>query len=226
MYKLLEYVASSSIVLKNGQNVITSARYTHALVVLLLPHENGVVPIPKVAQRPAQRPSRTATSATIALCKFAASAFLFILLAQMAWHQAKLALPSRAKGIYIITPEILKALPAIKQLQIGVLHIFCQHTSCGLTINENWDPDSRADLRDALDRIVPQDHSNSGKLYRHSAEGKDDEPAHIQSSLVGVSLTIPITKGKLQLGTWQDVMLCEFRESPHQRNLVLTAQGE
>ncbi|ORY82562.1 upf0047 domain-containing protein [Protomyces lactucae-debilis] len=145
----------------------------------------------------------------------------------MAWHQAKLALPRRAKGVYIITPDILKALPAIKQLQIGVLHVFCQHTSCGLTINENYDPDSRADLRDAMDRIVPQDTSKSGtELYRHNDEGRDDEPAHIQSSLVGVNLTIPISKGKLQLGTWQDIMLCEFRESPHQRTLILTAQGE
>lgn len=98
---------------------------------------------------------------------------------------------------------MVRELPEIKDYKIGILHLFVQHTSCALSLNENWDSDVREDMTDALERIVPYD--KKGNLYRHSAEGEDDMPAHIKSALIGSSVTIPISNGKLNTGTWQGV---------------------
>lgn len=102
-----------------------------------------------------------------------------------------------------------------------------QHTSAALSLNENWDEDVRADMSDALDRIVPEDKGGNKKgLYRHSAEGSDDMPAHVKSALVGVSVSVPITNGKLATGTWQGIWYLEFRDAKHSRKVVATIQGE
>ncbi|KAG7192377.1 uncharacterized protein KQ657_001776 [Scheffersomyces spartinae] len=138
----------------------------------------------------------------------------------MSWDQVKFSLAPRAKGSYLITQEVLAAVPQIKDYQVGMLHLFTQHTSCGLTLNENWDPDVRADMTSSFDRIVPE-----GNFYIHSDEGPDDMPGHVKSTLAGVSLSIPISNGKLALGTWQGIYLCEFRTYRHTRKLVATING-
>lgn len=119
----------------------------------------------------------------------------------MAWFQKTFTLPSKSRGSYLITDTVVKELPEIKNYKVGILHLFVQHTSCALSLNENWDSDVREDMSDAMERIVPYD--KKGDLYRHSAEGEDDMPAHIKSALIGSSVTIPISNGKLNTGTWQ-----------------------
>ncbi|KAL5117483.1 hypothetical protein ACEQ8H_004648 [Pleosporales sp. CAS-2024a] len=135
-------------------------------------------------------------------------------------------LPPRSRGSYLVTDTIVKELPEIKAYKTGLLHLFVQHTSCALSLNENWDEDVRADMSDALDRIVPEDPGSKKGLYRHDAEGADDMPAHVKSALVGASVTIPITNGKLNTGTWQGIWYLEFRDTKHTRKLVATIQGE
>ncbi|MCJ1442825.1 MAG: hypothetical protein MMC23_003322 [Stictis urceolatum] len=142
----------------------------------------------------------------------------------MSWFQKQFTLPSRSRGSYLITDHIESSLPEISQYKVGILHLFVLHTSCGLTMNENWDEEVREDMSDALDRLAPQD--KAGKLYRHAAEGLDDMPAHIKSSLVGSSVTVPITDGKLTTGTWQGIWYLEFRQARHSRKVVATIQGE
>ncbi|KAG4440115.1 hypothetical protein IFR05_004412 [Cadophora sp. M221] len=142
----------------------------------------------------------------------------------MSWFQKSLTLPSKSRGSYLITDTIVKDLPEIKTYKVGLLNLFIQHTSCALSLNENWDEDVREDMSDALDRIVPEDRK--GTLYRHSAEGLDDMPAHIKSALIGASVTIPIKDGQLTTGTWQGIWYLEFRASKHQRKIVATIQGE
>ncbi|KXH37605.1 hypothetical protein CSAL01_05798 [Colletotrichum salicis] len=142
------------------------------------------------------------------------------------WFQKQFSLPARSRGSYLITDEIVGALPELKNYKVGILHLFVQHTSCALSLNENWDDDVRADMSDALDRIAPEAGPKGQELYRHSAEGPDDMPAHIKSALVGASVTIPIKDGKLATGTWQGIWYLEFRASKHQRRLVATIQGE
>ncbi|KAI4937646.1 hypothetical protein J4E85_000081 [Alternaria conjuncta] len=143
----------------------------------------------------------------------------------MSWAQKSLTLPSRSRGSYLITDHILKEVPEIKNYKTGLLNLFIQHTSCALSLNENWDQDVRADMSTALDRIVPEDKKGQG-LYRHDAEGSDDMPAHVKSALIGASVTIPITNGKLNTGTWQGIWYLEFRDSKHTRKVVATIQGE
>ncbi|KAI9042035.1 YjbQ family protein [Aspergillus affinis] len=142
----------------------------------------------------------------------------------MSWFQKSFTLPSRSRGSYLITDHVVSELPELRNYKVGMLHLFIQHTSCGLSLNENWDDDVRADMSDALDRIAPYD--KKGNLYRHSAEGEDDMPAHIKSALVGASVTIPITNGRLNTGTWQGIWYLEFRTSRHSRKVVATIQGE
>ncbi|KAI1918438.1 hypothetical protein LOZ58_001713 [Ophidiomyces ophidiicola] len=142
----------------------------------------------------------------------------------MSWFQKTINLPARSRGSYLITDQIVSELPELRNYKIGLLHLFIQHTSCALSLNENWDSDVRADMSDALDRIAPEDRK--GNLYRHSAEGPDDMPAHIKSALVGASVTIPIRNGNLATGTWQGIWYLEFRASKHQRKIVATIQGE
>ncbi|KPI34977.1 uncharacterized protein AB675_11940 [Cyphellophora attinorum] len=142
----------------------------------------------------------------------------------MSWFQKTFTLPPKARGSYLITEEVVSALPELKNYKVGIVHLFVQHTSCGLSLNENWDSDVRVDMSDALDRIVPED--KKGNLYRHSCEGPDDMPAHVKSALVGASVTVPISNGKLALGTWQGVWYLEFRAARHTRKVVATIQGE
>ena len=115
----------------------------------------------------------------------------------MSWYQKNFSLPARSRGSYLITDLIVRELPAIRDYKVGLLHLFIQHTSCALSLNENWDSDVRADMSDALDRIAPDAGPKGEALYRHDAEGPDDMPAHIKSALVGASITIPIQDGKL-----------------------------
>ncbi|KAJ5602349.1 hypothetical protein N7537_005305 [Penicillium hordei] len=132
--------------------------------------------------------------------------------------------PSRSRGSYLITDHVLQEVPEIRDYKVGMLNLFVQHTSCALSLNENWDDDVRADMSDALDRIAPMD--KKGNLYRHSAEGEDDMPAHIKSALIGASVNIPITNGRLATGTWQGIWYLEFRTSRHSRKVVATIQGQ
>ena len=131
-------------------------------------------------------------------------------------EQIEFKLPAKRRGCHLITGEILRHLPSLPE--VGLLNVFVKHTSCGLTITENADPDVRTDLDNILDHVVP----DRQPYYEHTMEGDDDMPAHAKSSLVGVSLTIPITNHRLNLGTWQGIYLCEFRDYGGQRSLVLT----
>ncbi|MCJ1290593.1 hypothetical protein MMC34_002133 [Xylographa carneopallida] len=143
----------------------------------------------------------------------------------MSFFQKTFTLPPRTRGSYLVTPHIVSSLPELKDFKVGILHLFVQHTSCALSLNENWDEDVRADMSDALDRIVPEDKKGTG-LYRHDAEGADDMPAHVKSALIGTSVTIPISDGKLATGTWQGIWYLEFRDSKNTRRVVATIQGE
>jgi secondary thiamine-phosphate synthase enzyme len=166
----------------------------------------------------------------------------------MTWFQKQLTLQPKSRGSYLITDQVLQALPEIKDYKVGLLNLFVQHTSCALSLNENWDEDVRADMSDALDRIAPAEGPRGEALYRHDAEGPDDMPAHIKSALIGASLTIPIKDGKLvslrnrshrilkairllthtskATGTWQGIWYLEFRASRHQRKVMATIQGD
>lgn len=132
-------------------------------------------------------------------------------------QQIEFQLPAKRRGYHLITGEITRRLPNPLP-KSGLLNVFVKHTSCGLTINENADPDVRTDMDNILDNIVPENEP----YYNHTMEGADDMPAHAKSSLIGVSLTIPITHGRLNLGTWQGIYLCEFRDYGGERTLVLT----
>jgi secondary thiamine-phosphate synthase enzyme len=137
------------------------------------------------------------------------------------WTQKSLRLRPRERGFHLITDEVLAAIPEVKRTSIGLLHVFIQHTSASLTINENADRDVRRDLEKVFSTIAPEDFS-----YEHTLEGPDDMPAHVKASLLGSSVTIPIRDGELQLGTWQGIYLCEHRNAGGPRSLVLTLQGE
>lgn len=139
----------------------------------------------------------------------------------MAWFQKTMTLTAKRRGFHLITDEILQQVPEMKQIEIGMMNVFIQHTSASLSVNENADPDVRADMETIFNRIVPEDNS-----YRHLDEGKDDMPAHAKSSLLGASLNIPITSGRLALGTWQGIYLCEHRNRGGQRRLVVTINGK
>ena len=137
------------------------------------------------------------------------------------WTQKTIQLKARARGFHLITREIEQALPELADVSVGLLHVFIQHTSASLTINENADPTVRVDFEEVFSRLVPENQP----YYKHNDEGPDDLPAHIKSSLLGPSLTIPVTNGKLALGTWQGIYLCEHRDYGGSRRLVLTLQG-
>ena len=138
------------------------------------------------------------------------------------WYQTQITLPAKPRGYHIITDEILKEIPELKQIETGIAHIFIQHTSASLTINENADPSVRRDFLSHFKRMVPEDVS----MYEHTLEGPDDMTSHIKSSLLGHSVSVPITNGKLTLGTWQGIYLCEHRNNGGRRKLVVTLHGE
>ena len=128
-------------------------------------------------------------------------------------------LKPRKRGFHLITGEVLAQLPPLPQT--GLLNLFVQHTSCALSINENYDPSVRADMEQIYNRLVREGEP----YYLHTDEGSDDMPSHAKSSLTGVSLTIPITNGRLNLGTWQGIYLCEFRDYGGSRRMVATVVG-
>ena len=138
----------------------------------------------------------------------------------MPYQQTTLTLPACARGIHIITPHIEQAINELitDKAEVGLVHLFLQHTSASLAINENADADVRLDTEDWLNKIAPADQPE----YRHTLEGSDDLPAHFKSMMFGVSLTIPLVNGKLGLGTWQGVYLCEHRDYGGQRKVVIT----
>jgi secondary thiamine-phosphate synthase enzyme len=125
------------------------------------------------------------------------------------------------RGFHLITSQIVDAIPELPRISVGLLHVFIQHTSASLTINENADPDVCVDMETALNLIASEDFP-----YIHTLEGPDDMPAHVKSSLLGSSVSVPICDGRLQLGTWQGIYLCEHRDRGGPRRLVLTLQGE
>ena len=139
----------------------------------------------------------------------------------MIWVQRSVLLPAMRRGFHLITDEVLAAVPEISQVSIGLLHVFIQHTSASLTINENADPDVPADLEMAFSAIA------SEKLpYRHTIEGPDDMPAHVKAAMLGSSVSAPIREGTLYLGTWQGIYLCEHRNRASERHIVVTLQGQ
>ena len=139
----------------------------------------------------------------------------------MIWLQKFVRLKARPRGCHLITEEILAGIPELETCKVGLLHLFLQHTSASLLINENADPDVRNDLESALNSIAPEDFD-----YRHTIEGPDDMPAHVKSALVGNCLTIPVANGQLALGTWQGITLFEHRNRGGARTVVLTLQGQ
>jgi secondary thiamine-phosphate synthase enzyme len=139
----------------------------------------------------------------------------------MVWYQRNVLLPVMHRGFHLITHQVLEALPEMATIRVGLLHVFLQHTSASLTINENADPDVPADLETAFNSLAPEDFP-----HRHTIEGPDDMPAHVKAALLGSSLNIPIQNGELCLGTWQGIYLCEHRNRGGKRRLVLTLQGE
>jgi secondary thiamine-phosphate synthase enzyme len=137
------------------------------------------------------------------------------------WVQKQLQLRPFPRGFQLITDQIADAIPEIGQVDVGLLHVFIQHTSASLTINENADPDVRIDFESTMSRVVSESFP-----YVHTLEGPDDMPAHIKASMMGSSVTIPIGGGRMQLGTWQGVYLCEHRNRATGRRLILTLHGE
>ncbi|MDZ4821806.1 MAG: secondary thiamine-phosphate synthase enzyme YjbQ [Planctomycetota bacterium] len=138
----------------------------------------------------------------------------------MSWINRTVRLAPRPRGMHLITREVVEALPELAEYEVGLLHVFIQHTSASLAINENADPDVPLDLDTSLDEIAPEDFP-----YRHTCEGPDDMPAHVKSILIGSSLSIPVHQGELCLGTWQGIYLGEHRNRGGARRLVLTLQG-
>jgi len=138
------------------------------------------------------------------------------------WIQKELQLTPKSRGFHLVTNEILKQLPELQDFSIGMINIFIKHTSASLTINENADPTVRDDFESHFNQFVPENQP----YYRHTLEGSDDMPAHIKASLLGASLNIPITNGKLNMGTWQGLYLGEHRDYGGSRKLVITITGE
>ncbi|WP_206075173.1 secondary thiamine-phosphate synthase enzyme YjbQ [Mangrovimonas spongiae] len=139
----------------------------------------------------------------------------------MMWFQTEITLKEYTRGFHLITNEILDNFPEIRDINIGMLHVFIKHTSASLTINENADPTVRIDFESHINKMVPENQP----YYKHTFEGPDDMPAHIKASLMGQSVQIPITNGQLNLGVWQGIYLGEHRNYSGRRTLVLTATG-
>ena len=138
------------------------------------------------------------------------------------WISRDLRLAARPRGFHLVTGELTDAVPELRETSAGLLHVHLLHTSASLTLNENASPEVRADFESWFNRAVPED----APYWRHTLEGPDDMPAHIKASLLGPSLTLPIRDGRLALGTWQGIYLCEHRDRGGPRSLVLTLWGE
>ncbi len=138
------------------------------------------------------------------------------------WIQKEIHLKPKARGFHLITREVCQNLPEIGQMRVGVMHLFIQHTSASLTINENADPTVREDMEAHFNQIVPE----NAPYYKHTLEGADDMPAHIKTVTVGHSISVPVTDGQLALGTWQGIYLGEHRNHGGSRRLIATLWGE
>lgn len=138
------------------------------------------------------------------------------------WIQSALQLTAKPRGFHLVSREIISQLPELKRFKIGLAHIFLQHTSASLALNENADADVRGDLERYFSRAIAENEP----YYRHTLEGSDDMPAHIKSVIIGNSLTIPIRQGQLALGTWQGIYLCEHRNHADSRTIIITLNGE
>ena len=140
----------------------------------------------------------------------------------MSWFQTEIRLQARPRGFHLITPEITRQLPQLKAYAVGLAHLFIQHTSASLALNENADPTVRQDMEAHFNKMVPE----NAPYYLHTYEGPDDMPAHIKAVLLGSSLTLPIRNGRFNLGIWQGVYLCEHRDHGGARRLIVTLQGD
>lgn len=138
------------------------------------------------------------------------------------WFQKTINLKPRPRGFHLVTNEIEAQLPELSELQVGLAHLFIQHTSASLSINENADPTVRMDFESHINQMVPE----NAPYYRHTLEGPDDMPAHIKSSLMGCSVTVPVSNGHFNLGTWQGIYLGEHRDHGGSRRIVITLQGD
>lgn len=136
--------------------------------------------------------------------------------------QREIQLPPLPRGFHLITSKIVSAVPEIRHMRVGLLHVFIKHTSASLTLNENADPSVRTDFESHLNKMVPED----APYFTHDTEGSDDMPAHIKASLIGSSLLIPVSDGALNLGMWQGIYLCEHRDHGGGRKMVLTLSGQ
>jgi secondary thiamine-phosphate synthase enzyme len=137
------------------------------------------------------------------------------------WLSRDIRLRARPRGFHLVTSEVEDALPELREVRVGLCHLFIRHTSAALTLNENASPDVRRDFATWFDRSVPEDFA-----WTHTLEGPDDMPAHVKSSLLGASLSLPVRDGRLALGTWQGVYLCEHRDHGGARSLLATLWGE
>jgi len=140
----------------------------------------------------------------------------------MTWYQKEIRLPAVKRGFHLITDLLEAQLPELEAIQVGLAHVFIKHTSASLAINEDADPTVRQDFESHFNHMVPENQA----YYRHTLEGADDMPAHLKAALLGSSVTIPITKGKFNLGTWQGIYLCEHRNHASKRTVVVTLQGQ
>ncbi|MES2730145.1 MAG: secondary thiamine-phosphate synthase enzyme YjbQ [Bacteroidota bacterium] len=139
----------------------------------------------------------------------------------MQFFQKKITLRSYPRGFHLITEVVQREFVELKQIRVGLLHVFIQHTSASLTVNENADPTVRMDFESHFNRMVPE----NAPYYQHTDEGSDDMPAHLKAALLGSSVTVPITDGRLNMGIWQGIYLCEHRNHASSRQLILTAYG-
>lgn len=140
----------------------------------------------------------------------------------MSWYQKEISLKQQTRGFHLVTDEILSQLPEIKKIKNGIAFLLIKHTSASITLNENYDPDVRSDMEKYFDKTVKENEP----WYEHHSEGADDMPAHIKSTIIGTNLAIPISNGRLNLGTWQGIYLCEHRNNAGSRKIVVTISGE
>lgn len=138
------------------------------------------------------------------------------------WIQREIRLAAKSRGFHLVTAEIVQQLPELQQMRVGLAHVFIQHTSASLTVNENADPTVRIDMESHFNVLVPED----ANYFLHTYEGPDDMTSHIKASLLGSSVSVPISNGRFNLGTWQGIYLCEHRNRARSRRLVVTLHGE
>ena len=140
----------------------------------------------------------------------------------MSWFQKTVRLRAFSRGFHLVTSELLEKIPELREYKVGMANFFIKHTSASLTINENADPSVRTDFESHFNVMVPE----RAPYYIHTYEGDDDMPAHLKSSILGASINIPITDGRLNMGTWQGIYLCEHRDFGSARSITITLQGE